>query len=47
MATLNQPSTSEAPDATSDSDGMAGPAIQALGPPEGADPIEVSSDLSP
>ena len=29
------------------SDGSAGPSIQALGPLEGVDPIEVSIDLSP
>jgi hypothetical protein len=29
------------------SDGLASPSIQALGPPEGVDPIKVSSDVSP
>ena len=44
---LDLPSISEAPKASGGSSGSIGPSIQALGPPEGADPIEVSSNLSP
>ena len=44
---LDQPSTGEVAKAPSCSDGSAGPSIQVLGPLEGVDLIEVSSNLSP
>ena len=46
-AVLDRPSISEVAKTPSGSDGSAGPSIQALGPPKGVNPIEVSSDLSP
>jgi hypothetical protein len=45
-ATLDRPSIGEADKVTGGSGGLAGPSIQALGPPEGVDPIEESSNLS-
>ena len=47
IAALNQPNIGEANKVTSGSGGLASPSIQALGPLERVDPIEVSSDLSP
>ncbi|XP_066334384.1 uncharacterized protein [Miscanthus floridulus] len=46
VAAPDRPSVGEAPRTASGSGGSAGPSIQALGPIEGADLIEVSSDLS-
>jgi hypothetical protein len=46
-ALLARPSTGEADKTPGGSDGSAGPSIQVLNPPEGVDPLEVSSDLSP
>jgi hypothetical protein len=46
-ALLARPSTSEADKTPGGSDGSVDPSIQVLTPPEGVDPIEVSSDLSP
>ena len=47
VVVLNRPSISEVDKVPSGSGDSAGPSIQALGPPKGVDPIEVSSDLSP
>jgi hypothetical protein len=47
VVVLDRPSIGEAAKTPGDSDGLAGSSIQALGPLEGVDPIEVSSDLSP
>ena len=46
-AVLDRPSIDKADKVPSSGGGLAGPSIQALGPLEGVDPIEVSSDLSP
>jgi hypothetical protein len=45
-AVLDRPSIGKVANTPCGSSGSAGPSIQALGPPEGADPIEVSYDLS-
>ena len=47
VAMLDRSSIGEAARALGGSNGSAGPSIQVLGPPEGVDPIKVSSDLSP
>ena len=47
VAALDRSSIGEAARALGGSNGSAGPSIQVLGPPEGVDPIKVSSDLSP
>jgi hypothetical protein len=44
---LDQPSIGKAVKTSGGSGGSDGPSIQVLGPPEGVDMIEVSSDLSP
>ena len=44
---LDQPSIDEVDKAPGGSGGSASPSIQALGPLERVDPIEVSFDLSP
>jgi hypothetical protein len=44
-AVLDLPSIGEAPKASSSSGGSASPFIQALGPLEGADPIEMKTNL--
>ena len=46
-AVLDRPSIGKAVKTPGDSGGLAGPSIQALSSLEGADPIELSSDLSP
>ena len=46
-AALDQPSIGEAAKVRGGNNGSASPSNQALGPLEGVDPIEVSSDLSP
>ena len=46
-AVLDQPSIGKAVKTSSGSDGSASPSIQALGSLEGANPIEMSSDLFP
>ena len=42
---LDQPSIGEAVKDHGSSDGLVGPSIQVLSPPEGVDLVEVSSDL--
>ena len=44
---LDRPSIGEVDKVPGGSGVSAGPSIYALGPPEGVDPIEVSSNLSP
>ena len=44
---LNQTSVDDATKALGSSNGLVGPSIQALRPPEGVDLIKVSFDLSP
>ena len=46
-AVLNQLSIDKSVKTSSGNGGLAGPSIQVLGPLEGVDPIEVSSNLSP
>ena len=47
VAMLDRSSIGEAARALGGSNGSASPSIQALSPPKGVDPIEVSSNLSP